>query len=240
MDRSNLRNVIHLSLSFFLIFMPFNVAQTFQTSSDYARDGAFALGVIYLVFCLTNLALSSILTQVLGVRLTLVLASITYALFIASNIHYHRWTLYISSFLLGLGAALLWTAHGVYVTVSTSEHERVNHLPASSTRGVINGVFFGIFQLNLTVGNLLAAYLFHLKFKPWAVFTVMTILAVCATFSLIFLRGVKIPTETSRCLFLKSREDWTLLFSCRSTVDAGQSVDHRRSTVSSAYSHDVL
>ena len=207
MDRSNITNVVHLSLSFFLIFMSYNVAQTFQTSSDYARDGAFAVGVIYLVFCLTNLALSSILTQVLGVRLTLVLASITYGLFIASNIHYHRWTLYLSSFLLGLGAALLWTAHGVYVTVSTSEHERVNHLPASSTRGLVNGVFFGIFQLNLTVGNLLAAWLFYLEFKPWAVFTVMTILAACGSLSLIFLRGVNIPRKTSRFFFLTSRDD---------------------------------
>ncbi|CAF4693533.1 unnamed protein product [Rotaria sp. Silwood1] len=193
MDRSNLYNIIHLSLSFFLIFMSYNVTQTFQTSSDYAKDGAFAIGIIYLVFCLGNLALSSYITQLLGVRLTLILSSLTYVLFIACNIKYNKWTLYICAFLLGFGAALLWTAQGVYVTISTNKHEQINNLIPSSTRGFMNGIFFGLFQLHQIIGNLLVSFLFHLNFDQWIIFTIMTSIAGLGMLSLIFLRNIKLP-----------------------------------------------
>ncbi|CAF1121382.1 unnamed protein product [Rotaria sp. Silwood1] len=193
MDRSNLYNIIHLSLSFFLIFMSYNVTQTFQTSSDYAKDGAFAIGIIYLVFCFGNLALSPYITQLLGVRLTLILSSLTYVLFIACNIKYNKWTLYICAFLLGFGAALLWTAQGVYVTISTNKHEQINNLIPSSTRGFMNGIFFGLFQLHQIIGNLLVSFLFHLNFDQWIIFTIMTSIAGLGMLSLIFLRNIKIP-----------------------------------------------
>jgi hypothetical protein len=207
MDRSNLYNVIHLSLAFLLIFMSYNVAQTFQTSSDYAKHGAFAVGIIYLVFCLSNLALSSYIVQLLGVRLTLILSSLTYVLFIAANIKFNVWALYISSFLLGLGAALLWIAQGVYVTLSINKYERANDLPPSSTGGFINGLFFGLFQINLIIGNLLASLLFHLKYPQWIIFTIMTAIAGCGSFTFIFLRSSKMPTMKSKIfihLFIKN------------------------------------
>jgi MFS family permease len=198
MDRSNLYNVIHLSLSFLLIFMSYNVVQTFQTSSDYAKDGAFAVGIIYLVFCLSNLALSSYITRLLGLRLTLILSSLTYVSFIAANIKYNTMTLYFSAFLLGLGAALLWTSQGVYVAVSINKYERVNNLVSSSTQGFINGIFFGIFQLNLTIGNLIASFLFRLNYHQWIIFTIMTVIAGIGSISLIFLPPIKIPRNTSK------------------------------------------
>ncbi|CAF5200940.1 unnamed protein product, partial [Rotaria magnacalcarata] len=162
MDRSNFYNITHLSISFFLIFTSYSVAQTFQTSSDYAKSGAFAIGIIYLLFCVSNMGLSAYIIRSLGVRLTLILSSLTYALFVACNIRYNIWSLYICAFLLGFGAALLWTAQGVYVTISTNKHEQINNLVSSSTRGFMNGVFFGVFQLNQIVGNLIASSLFRL------------------------------------------------------------------------------
>jgi hypothetical protein len=205
MNRSNLYNVVHLSLSFFLIFMSYNVAQTFQTSSDNAKDGAFAVGIIYLVFCCANLALSSFVVRVIGVRLTLIISSVSYGLFIASNIQHNRWALFVSSFLLGLGAALLWIGQSVYVAMSTIEYEQVNDQPASSAAGFVNGLFFGLFQLNQTAGNLLAACLFRLQFEQWIVFSVMTVIAACGTVSLIFLRSVNTPSDSSKfdCRFVR-------------------------------------
>ncbi|CAF1497848.1 unnamed protein product [Rotaria sordida] len=182
--------------------MSYNVTQIFQTSSDHAKDGAFALGIIYLVFCLTNLVLSSYITRSLGVRLTLIFSSVAYVPFIASNIKYNRWTLYISGFLVGVGAALLWTAHGVYVTISTNKHEQVNNLVSSSTRGLMNGTFFGIFQLNQIIGNLLVSFLFHIKLDQWIIFTILTSICGLGTFSLIFLRPVEIPKDGSKALII--------------------------------------
>ena len=173
-----------------------------------------AVGIIYLVFCLSNLVLSSFVTRWLGVKVTLVLSSITYVLFIAANIRYHRWVLYLTSFLLGLGAALLWTAHGVYITVSTSEHEQVNNLPTSSTRGLMNGIFFGLFQLNQTVGNLLASFLFRFKYDQWIIFTVMTGFAACGSLTLVFLRSIRIPTD-------KSNATWSSSVTCDNFFSLG-------------------
>ena len=221
MDRSNLCNVIHLSLSFVFIFMSFNVAQTFQTSSDYAKHGALAVGIIYLVLCLSNLTLSSYLTQLLGLRLTLIISSLTYVSFIASNIKYNVWTLYISSFFLGFGAALLWTAQGVYVTLSINKYEQVNGLPQSSTVGFINGIFFGLFQLHQIIGNLIVSILFRLKFHQWIIFTVMTAIAGCGTLGLVFLRSIKIPTMKSKIfihLFIYLIEILFLLILNRTTI----------------------
>jgi len=201
MDRSNLYNVIHLGLSFLLIFASYNVAQTFQTSSDYAKDGAFAVGIIHLTLCLANLALSSYITRLLGVRLTLILSSLTYVSFIVANIKYNRWALYISAFLLGIGAALIWTAQGVFLAVSITKHERVNNLVISSTQGFINGIFLGIYQSSSIIGNLIASLLFRLKYDQWIIFTTMTVIAGIGSISLIFLRQVKMPSSTSKRFF---------------------------------------
>jgi MFS family permease len=200
MDRSSLYNVIHLSLSFVLIFLAFYVTQTFQTSSDYAKDGSFALGIIYIVFCFANLVLSSYITRLIGVRLTLIISSLTYVLFIAANIKYNIWLFYTSAFLLGIGAALLWTAQGVYVAVSINKHERVNNLVSSSTQGFINGVFFGLFSTSQTIGNLVASFLFRLNYQQWIIFTIMTSIAGAGVIGFIFLRPVKIPINTSNIL----------------------------------------
>ncbi|CAF4273478.1 unnamed protein product, partial [Adineta steineri] len=175
MNRSYLYNIIHLSISFVLIFLPYLVAQTFQTSSDYAKDGAFAVGIIYIVFCLANLALSQYVTQLLGLRITFIVSSLTYLLFIAANIKYIKWVLYISAFLMGLGAALIWTAQGAYVAIATNKYEQVNNLEPSSRQGFTNGMFF-----------------------------VMSAIAGLGSFSLIFLRPIKIPKQIKQTSILSS------------------------------------
>ncbi|CAF4311675.1 unnamed protein product, partial [Rotaria sordida] len=127
-----------------------------------------------------------------------------YVSFAASNIKCNKWTLYISAFLIGLGAAFLWTAHGVYVTISTNKHEQVNNLVSSSTRGLINGTFFGIFQLHQIIGNLLVSFLFHIKLEQWIIFTILAGIGGLGTFSLIFLRPIKMPKDRKKQSILSS------------------------------------
>ncbi|CAF1177990.1 unnamed protein product [Adineta steineri] len=204
MNRSYLYNIIHLSISFVLIFLSYFVAQTFQTSSDYAKDGAFAIGIIYIVFCLSNLALSQNITQLLGLRITFIVSSLTYILFIAANIKYIKWVLYISAFLVGLGAALIWTAQGAYVAIATNKYEQANNLEPSSRLGFTNGMFFSIYSCSLVFGNLLASFLFHRKYDEWIIFTVMSAIAGLGSFSLIFVRPVTIPKQTKQNSILSS------------------------------------
>jgi hypothetical protein len=65
----------------------------------------------------------------------LVLGTMTYVVFVAANIVYNEWMLYGSSALMGMGAAVLWTSHGAYITAVISAHEYANGLPPSSKRG---------------------------------------------------------------------------------------------------------
>jgi MFS family permease len=178
--------------------MSYIVAQIFQTSSDHGTHGVFAVGILYLVFCLSNIVLSSYITQLIGAKLTLILSGLTYVLFIAVNIKYNIWMLYISAVLAGFGAALLWTAQGVYVSVLINEYEQANNLALSSSQGFINGVFFGIYQSHQMMGNLLVSFLFRFNYPQWIIFTIMTSIAGLGVFGLIFIRPVKIPKDTSK------------------------------------------
>ena len=176
--------------------MPFAVAQMFQTSSDHPESGTIALCLLYATFCLSNLVLSSYIVQFLGLRLSLILASVGYVGFTACNIVYNIWLLYVISFIMGLAASILWTAQGVYVTIVTSEHETRNHLEPLSTRGFMNGIFFCFMQVSQTFGNLIATLLFYLQLRQWIIFSTMTAICACGTISLCLLRPVYMPRKS--------------------------------------------
>ena len=192
--RSPLVNAVHLSLSFCLIFLAFAVAQNSQTTLDPAV-GAVGLGVLYAVFTLSN-TFSAWLVNATDVRLSLFFGALTYALYVAANIRTEPALLYASSALIGLGAAVLWTAQGGYIADCSGRHERERGLPAHSTMGWFNGIFFALFQANQFVGNLLAALLYAQSATQAAVFSVMTVICGCGVATLLLLpktddRGVK-------------------------------------------------
>lgn len=191
LDRHGIHNAIHIGCSFCLVFLSFSVAQSFQTSSDHADTGSNALGVLYAFFTLFNF-FSSWLVSTVGPRICVFLGSLTYVGFVAANIKFNAPVLYITSALLGIGAATLWTAHGVYITGCASQHERLNNLPISSSQGMLNGIFFFIFQVNQIVGSLLAALLFQEGVQQWVIFLIMTCICAVGSFSLLFLRPTKV------------------------------------------------
>ena len=156
--RSPMANALHLSCSFCLIFLAFSVAQNSQTSLD-PEVGAIGLGILYTVFTLSN-TFSAFVVQLVSVRLALFLGALTYALYVAANIYTIPTLLYASSAVIGLGAAILWTAQGGFIAACAGQHEEENGLAAHSTMGMFNGIFFSIFQVNQFVGNLLAALLY--------------------------------------------------------------------------------
>ena len=194
-------NVVHLGLSFLLVFMAFSVSQTFQTSSDHGRQGAIALGILYASYALSSLFLSSFVTRLLGIKLTLFLSSLTYVSFVAVNIKFNVYTLYFISALVGVGSSLIWTAQGVYVSLSTTQHEIANHFEPSSKRGIFNGLFFCCFQMNTTIGFGVASLLFYLNIELWLIFIILTVIGVIGSISLLFLRQVETDHLEQRSVF---------------------------------------
>jgi hypothetical protein len=213
-NNADIFNIIHISLSFLLIFMAYGVSEIFQTSSDHAREGAIALAILYGSHSFSCLFLTSYLTRVFGVKLTLILSSLTYASFVGVNIYFNKYVLYCISFLLGIGSSLIWTAQGVYVLLSTKQHEIINQYELSSKRGYFNGLFFSFYQLNRTIGPIIASLLFYIHLKQWLIFLIMTIICICGSISLIFLRNVHTKHLEKQSIFSSIRllKDPKLLF----------------------------
>ena len=183
--RSPMANALHLSCSFCLVFLAFSVAQNSQTSLN-PEVGAIGLGILYTVFTLSN-TFSAFLVSALTVRLALFLGALCYALYVAANIATVPPLLYASSAVIGLGAAVLWTAQGGFIAACAGQHEEENALPAHSTMGQFNGIFFSIFQVNQFVGNLLAALQYTYQASQSSVFAVMTVICGCGVATLLLL-----------------------------------------------------
>jgi len=177
---------IHLGVSFCGVFMAFSVSQSFQTSSDHKSEGSNALGILYAFFTACNFVASAIVTS-LGAKWSLFIGSLTYVSFVAANIHFNEYVLYIFSALLGIGASIIWTAQGVYISGCAAEHERDHALTPTSTLGYFNGIFFSIFQSNQLLGNLLAALLFKNDVSTSTIFGIMTSVGAVGALSLTFL-----------------------------------------------------
>ncbi|XP_042877887.1 UNC93-like protein MFSD11 [Penaeus japonicus] len=106
-----------------------------QDQPDFKGSGYISLAVIYAVFASFNWLAPSCLSF-LGPKLTMIVGSVTYIIFIASFLWPQTWLLYLSSVLLGVGAALISAGQGNYLTLM-SDHDTI-------TRN--SGIFWALFQ----------------------------------------------------------------------------------------------
>ncbi|XP_042877916.1 UNC93-like protein MFSD11 isoform X2 [Penaeus japonicus] len=151
-------SVVVLGLAFMFIFTSFqtqgNMQQVViksiqQDQPDFKGSGYISLAVIYAVFASFNWLAPSCLSF-LGPKLTMIVGSVTYIIFIASFLWPQTWLLYLSSVLIGVGAALIWTGQGNYLTLM-SDHDTI-------TRN--SGIFWALFQSSLLFGNIFVYYMF--------------------------------------------------------------------------------
>ncbi|CEO95120.1 hypothetical protein PBRA_003886 [Plasmodiophora brassicae] len=183
---SQLARVVGLGLSFLFIFMSFNAAQNFQTSGYDPRVGSLALGLLYSVFTVSNLVSAQAVRR-LGLRRSLFLGSLTYVAFVTANAFYRPWFVYLSSALLGFGAALLWTAQGSFVVRCSRADDHLNRKVPGSSLGKFNGVFFALFQANQFLGNALVAIMFNYNESPATIFTVCAFVCALGALSILLL-----------------------------------------------------
>lgn len=133
----NFDRLVILSFGFLLMFTSFNTAQALAAKvlqeNDFGNLGFYSLAVLYGVFglaCFVSLPI----VKFLGTRLSFVIGSLCYSLYVASfilpalifenpegNHWYYNRLLIESSILLaavvnGVGAAMLWVAQGWYLS----------------------------------------------------------------------------------------------------------------------------
>ncbi|XP_027237309.2 UNC93-like protein MFSD11 [Penaeus vannamei] len=120
-----------------------------EEDPDFEGSGYISLAVIYAVFAAFNWLAPSCLSF-LGPKLTMIVGGATYAIFVACFLWPQTWLLYLSSVLVGIGAALFWTGQGNYLTLM-------------SDRGTIarnSGIFWALLQCSLLFGNIFVFYMF--------------------------------------------------------------------------------
>uniref|UniRef100_A0A183BPW8 UNC93-like protein MFSD11 n=1 Tax=Globodera pallida TaxID=36090 RepID=A0A183BPW8_GLOPA len=154
----NTRNVLQLGIGFFFIFLAFNsqgfieesVLDSFSPETVSKHAGYTSLCIIYASFTVLNFVAPPII-KCLGTRTSLVLAGCTYVFFLTGFLFINPFFLYFSSALLGLGAAVIWTAQGKYLTLNSSEQ----------TAGKHSSLFLALTQACLSCGGLFLLAVFR-------------------------------------------------------------------------------
>ncbi|XP_069125412.1 UNC93-like protein MFSD11 [Argopecten irradians] len=150
---SRLLNIILVGFAFMFLFTAFQTAGMSETAvlksarkdsnGTFTGDGSISLGVIYAVFAAANWIAPPIVSAV-GPKYTMFIGAILYFLFILSFLKPMTWALYLGSVLVGIGAAILWTAQGNFLTINSD----------SNTVSRNSGIFWALLQCSLLIGNI--------------------------------------------------------------------------------------
>lgn len=149
-------NVGLVGLAFMLVFTAFNTLGNVQTTilksaadpaspgyvPGFHGSGYVSLAIIYTVFSAANW-LSPSVVALLGPRPTMVAGGLFYALFIAQFIVPMTWLLYLTSALLGFGAAIIWNAQGTFLTINSD----------TATNSRNSGIFWAMVMASNVIGN---------------------------------------------------------------------------------------
>lgn len=187
-------NVVILGVGFLFIFTAFttcgNIEQTVVKSLDnstFTGSGYHSLGIIYGVFSFANLIASTVVT-VIGPKITMFLSGLLYSGYIAVFVIPTTWAFYLTSVLIGVGAALLWTAQGHFL-VENSEASTINRN---------TGMFWALLQCSMLFGNLYIYFAWngHTEISDDSrrtLFLALLVASVLGTLSFLVLR--KVPHE---------------------------------------------
>uniref|UniRef100_A0AAX7VEL6 Major facilitator superfamily domain containing 11 n=1 Tax=Astatotilapia calliptera TaxID=8154 RepID=A0AAX7VEL6_ASTCA len=149
-EGKKLLNIIILGFGFMFMFTAFqtcgNIEQTVIksfNSTEFHGSGYTSMAIIYGVFSASNLIAPSVVA-VIGPQLSMFFSGLLYSLYIAMFIYPYTWSFYTASVLVGIAAAVLWTAQGNVLTINSTD----------STIGRNSGIFWALLQFSLFFGNL--------------------------------------------------------------------------------------
>ncbi|CAL8145606.1 unnamed protein product [Orchesella dallaii] len=198
----NLRNVIILSIGCMLLtgahLTTCGVQQAILQSmvdedpSSVTADGYIALSIINGVFSIANFVAPLIVSTV-GVRTTMIVGTISNALFIAAYLYPKDWVLYGASALLGFTAASVWVANGTYFTrCSTKE-----------TIGKNMGIYWVVQSMGMVIGHSFIFWQFqgrnHIDYETrFLVISVLTCISAAATITFFFLGSTSASGEIKK------------------------------------------
>ncbi|XP_038565954.1 UNC93-like protein MFSD11 [Micropterus salmoides] len=156
-EGKKLVNIIILGFGFMFMFTAFqtcgNIEQTVIksfNSTEFHGSGYTSMAIIYGVFSASNLIAPSVVT-VIGPQLSMFFSGLLYSGYIAMFIYPYTWSFYTASVLVGIGAAVLWTAQGNVLAINSTEN----------TIGRNSGIFWALLQFSLFFGNIYIYFAWH-------------------------------------------------------------------------------
>lgn len=117
--------------------------------------GFLSLGFLYVAFTISNLFAAKLMSS-LGLKKLMILGTLAYSLYIGSLIFSNLPLVLLLSVVLGVGAALLWNAQGVYLVKVAS----------TGKVGAASGFFSSIMGLGTFTGILSVGWLLDLEIFP--------------------------------------------------------------------------
>eukprot|EP01135_Chromosphaera_perkinsii_P003437 Nk52_evm6s243 gene=Nk52_evmTU6s243 len=186
-------NIFVLGFSFLLIFTAYNTSANAQPSVLEGMGLGLELGLLCLSVINGVYAFASFIApaavSITGPRMGMFVGVLAYVSLIASCISPIRWVLLTTSALTGVGAAVLWTSQGVYITKCSQEHNRGRNM----------GIFWSMMHTSLLVGGLATFFIIPndaRKITPGIAFTLYTTLTcICIAGLLCLLLLKKAPTQ---------------------------------------------
>ncbi|XP_057310453.1 UNC93-like protein MFSD11 [Hydractinia symbiolongicarpus] len=195
-------NVVMHGVCFMLIFTAFQTSGNVQTSvlnsikdkdghSPFQNKGYISLSIIYTVFSLANFVAPPIV-NLFGPRVAMFFGGLCYALYIGAIIQPFVSTLYIASVVVGVGAALIWTGQGNFLTINSTD----------DTIGRNSGIFWALLQCSLLFGNMFVYFYFkndssHISNHERVVlYTVLLVCAGIGTLAIILLQKSQMPEQS--------------------------------------------
>ncbi|KAM8825416.1 UNC93-like protein MFSD11 isoform 1-T2 [Synchiropus picturatus] len=188
-EKKKLLNIVVLGVGFMFMFTAFqtcgNIEQTVIKSlntTEFHGSGYTSMAIIYGVFSASNLIAPSVVA-VVGPQLSMFFSGLLYSGYIAVFIYPLTWTFYTASVLVGIAAAVLWTAQGNVLAINSSD----------TTIGRNSGIFWALLQFSLFFGNL---YIYcswhghvHITDKDrQSVFVTLTVISLVGCFLFFLIR----------------------------------------------------
>lgn len=156
-------NIFILGFAFMLVFTGFNTMSGIQAmifksattpgSGGYVEgfkgDGFISSAVIYAVFSIASWLAPSVVAWK-GPRVAMILAGVLYAQYIAQLLYPNTYLLYISAAVIGLGAPVIWTAQGNFLSLNSDD----------DTISRNSGIVWAMLQSSIFIGNMFAYFMF--------------------------------------------------------------------------------
>lgn len=151
-------NIVMLGITFMCLFTAFQTCAMVETlvleganneTNHTSGNGYTSLALLYGSFAVSNWVAPSVVA-LFGSKWAMIAGGSLYCLFIGLFLKPMQETLYTSSILVGLGAAVLWTAQGKFL----AQNSNLNTMTRNT------GIFWALFQSSLIWGNLFVYFKF--------------------------------------------------------------------------------